>query len=481
MLTLAPKIRDGQKKSFHDYTDRYWAFAREIMQNSLDCGSTRIDINVSENEHKDETDVEVTNNGEPMTEEVLAGKLLSLGSSGKDFQNSVGGFGKAKEILYFAHKEYTIVSGDWSVRGSGAMFDLGRHRPHTPGTTSVVTWNGLFRGTLRDQFKRFIELCGARDCTFTLDGERIRPKLPASTSLRDLEHEGTVWAKLSAGKFAENLLVVRMGGMPMFVERCDYKHTLVLELQGTGAERLTSNRDGLRYPFSGQLRDFITTLAVDKRTALKVETPVYTRYGGTKLQRPNDDGTPTSGIGAQVVPVVTAARASEPAPMGGAGILVQPLGRAEAPAGVLGHEFIVKNCLRLRVPYQFDPDDIHFSDHAHGLVKAWAGCLLELHALHEVDDVFSVGFVFSEDVEAEFESSPEYGKVYYLNPCRVLKRRFKRRFRQSERGRIAAIAAHEFVHGGMQQSYHGEEYANRLTNVMSVVCDHWRRFARHFR
>jgi hypothetical protein len=166
--------------------------------------------------------------------------------------------------------------------------------------------------------------------------------------------------------------------------------------------------------------------------------------------------------------------------MGGAGILVQPQGRVEAPASVLGHEFIVKNGLTLPVPYPFDPDDIHFSDHAHWLVKAWAGCLLELHALHTVDDVFSVGFVFSADVEAEFESSPDYGKVYYLNPCRVAKRRFRRRFRQSERGRIAAIAAHEFVHGGMQQSYHGEDFANALTHVMGVVCDHWRRFTRHF-
>ena len=26
-------------KSFNDYRDKFWAFAREIMQNSIDCGS----------------------------------------------------------------------------------------------------------------------------------------------------------------------------------------------------------------------------------------------------------------------------------------------------------------------------------------------------------------------------------------------------------------------------------------------------------
>ena len=107
-------------KSFNDYRDKYWAFAREIMQNSIDCGSTAIDIKIIEVPDDDCTLVVVRNDGEPMTREILVGKLLSLGSSGKDFQGAVGGFGKAKEILYFAHRSYAIASGLCRVSGSGA-------------------------------------------------------------------------------------------------------------------------------------------------------------------------------------------------------------------------------------------------------------------------------------------------------------------------------------------------------------------------
>ena len=38
----------------------------------------------------------------------------------------------------------------------------------------------------------------------------------------------------------------------------------------------------------------------------------------------------------------------------------------------------------------------------------------------------------------------------------------RRRWRKAERGQIAAVAAHVFVHGGMDVSYHGEDVANKL-------------------
>jgi hypothetical protein len=152
----------------------------------------------------------------------------------------------------------------------------------------------------------------------------------------------------------------------------------------------------------------------------------------------------------------------------------------DAPkAGILGHEFIVKNCVRKLVPPQYDPDDLAFSDYAHWLVKAWSGCLLELHALHEVNDWFSVGFVFSEGVAAESEHSPTYGQVYYLNPCFVTRKGFTRRFKKESRFQIVSAAAHEFVHGALNESYHGEDYATRLTEVMALIMKHYRKFARH--
>ena len=80
-----PQISIGPElfaKAKNDYNDWHWAIVREFNQNGMDCDSRTIQWTVAiEN---GQTIVTVTNDGSPMTEEVLIGKLLSLGSSGKD-------------------------------------------------------------------------------------------------------------------------------------------------------------------------------------------------------------------------------------------------------------------------------------------------------------------------------------------------------------------------------------------------------------
>lgn len=410
-----------------------------------------------------------------MTRVILVDKLLSLGSSGEDFQGAVGGFGKAKEILYFAHQSYTINSGEWRVSGSGAGYNIEERNTHLHGRRSAVTWKGLVADRLCASFRRFIALCDRRGVGFTLDGEFLKPEITRFRCLRPLECEGKEWAHLGVTRFEENLMLVRIAGIPMFAEASSCRQSIVLELQGDSGERLTANRDSLRHPYSTRFRDLVTQMAVDRRSALKLEKPVYTRYGGPKLQRPTPAHADEAPAGTLLVAASTAA------PDADCGILAVPRGRVEASASLLPHQFINKNCVNRKIPREFDPLGLKFSDHAHWLVRAWSGCLLELHDLHAVDHRFSVGFVFSEQVEAEFEKSPEYGIVYYLNPCVIAKRSIRRRWKQADRGQIAALAAHEFVHGGLGLSYHSEDFANRLTDVMGVVLNHGRRFARHFK
>ena len=84
-------------KAKNDYSDWKWALIREFFQNSIDCGSRQISIDITYANGK--TTLTISNDGEPMTEQILTEKLLSLGSSGKGFAGTVGGFGKAKELL----------------------------------------------------------------------------------------------------------------------------------------------------------------------------------------------------------------------------------------------------------------------------------------------------------------------------------------------------------------------------------------------
>src|SRR5205823_13320558 len=113
-----------------------------------------------------------------MTEDTLVNTLLSLGEIGKDFQGSVGGFGKAKEILYFAHRNYTSTSSPHRVEGSGAGYDLGHDPGDTLyGTRRVVEWDGLVADELRAAFTRFVELAGPGNrVRYKIDGGVVKPK-----------------------------------------------------------------------------------------------------------------------------------------------------------------------------------------------------------------------------------------------------------------------------------------------------------------
>ena len=103
---------------------------------------------------------------------------------------------------------------------------------------------------------------------------------------------------------------------------------------------------------------------------------------------------------------------------------------------------------------------------------------MELYAIYDIDHQFSVGFLFSEDIEAEHETSADYGRVYFLNPCKVTKTKTTRRYKKTDRFALLALVAHEFVHG-LGFSYHDESYASKLTEVMAVVLKNSRRFSAH--
>ena len=63
-----------------------------FRQNSMDCGSNRIDVTIERDGAN--TQIAVSNDGQPMTQDILVNKFLTLGGSAKD--GGVGGFGKAK-------------------------------------------------------------------------------------------------------------------------------------------------------------------------------------------------------------------------------------------------------------------------------------------------------------------------------------------------------------------------------------------------
>lgn len=508
------------RKAFNDYADPYWAIIREFLQNSIDCGSDTVRLTCTES--GGHTTLSVENNGTPMSREILVGKLLCLGGSGKDFAGtSVGGYGKAKEVLYFCHASYEIHSGDLLINGSGAEYEISS-TSYVHGTRSVIVLNGLVKTKLEKAFKQWVEY-GQWNGTLVWNDQIHKADLRKGSPRRDLGF-GMVYTN----RTHRYRLVVRMHGMPMFVEYTGLDRCVVVELAGKSSDVMTSNRDGLVNPYARELTSFVTELSVDKRSALKRNRgPRYTRYRGTKLV--NTSRLNVAAVVALEPSIGTTPRIDFPFTSGGpapgqfgsapvqtnggsapiAGVSVgegeevqEPVYHENVDAGpgihaaayttsfsapvprrqvaTLGTEFVLKSDVDLKTPAYFDPGSGEFSTYSMKLTRMWGRIMVELHRIFDVEAEFSIGFIMSEDCVAEYEDG-EYGKVYYLNPAKVVEqtgsasKSFCKRWKLTDHDELIMTGLHEFIHG-LGRSYHDEQYAVKLTDMAAKVLKHKKRF-----
>ena len=526
-ITIGPEFF---AKTFNDYANWHWAIVREFFQNSIDCGSRNINVIIHDEDGK--THLEVKNDGKPMDEEILVDKLLALGGSGKNFEDdNTGGFGKAKEILYFCHDSYYIRTGNLTVEGSGAKYTLVANGEYLRGTHSKIVIDGEHADDLGRQIKWWLGLAQC-SCSFYVNGIEYDASQRKGSPRRDLG-----FGKVYSNKSGSYQMVVRIDGMPMFTERTNLDRLVIVELYGNSADVMTSNRDGLIRPFSSELTEFVTELAVDKRSALRNHRgPRYTEYRGTKLchrsalnvaevvdateiQEVSDekdypadedavdvevgeviDDTPGDGPveGISVIDGDETFFDEEDEEFFGTTSPTGMVHRAAARAGfvetrhqvaTLGTNFILKNETDLKIPKYYDPGSGDLSSYSHKLIRYWGRIMMEMHKLFDQEAEFSIGFIFDEgDVyatEAECEQG-DYGLVYYLNPCKIVEqdssysKSFKKRFLLTERDRLIMIGVHEFVHA-TGNSWHDEHYANKLTDMAAFVMKHRKRFNWCFR
>jgi len=479
-MAFANHVKIGPEffsKAFNDYANWKWAIVREFMQNSMDCSSDIIRVNVSLDDNGD-TLLVVENNGSPMTKEILVDKLFALGGSGKNFNGTVGGFGKAKELLYFCHKFYNIQSGDFVVAGCGAGYDISEAESYFDGTRSTILISGDYVDKLNNYFRVFASFAQWSG-RFFLNGEEIDLCLRKGSPRREFDF-GIVYTN----KSFPNTLIVRINGIPMFWNSISYDRCVILELSGSSVDVLTSNRDGLNYSYRDRLSSFITEIAVDKRSALKNRNSVrYRKFEGEKMTHHVNKSLNVKSV-VDVGSVILRPTVSLVDAGGGSVALsdYRDVVIEESAAGVMNisEEFIIKNETELKVPNYYLPDSSEFSEYSRKLVRMWGRLMLELHRLFEHESEFAIGFVFDDMCEAQFENDV-YGKVYYLSPAKVVEqagsssKSFKKRFLLTERNRLLMIALHEFVHG-IGYGPHDEDYASKFTDMAWKVMNDRKRF-----
>ena len=484
--------REFFKKIPRDYADWRWALIREFLQNCFDAPRSK-NVTIDITPEGDNTLLTVTNDGAPMTREILVGKLLTLGGTGKGFEGScIGGFGVAKSLLYYCHLNYRIQTGDLLVTGTGGDYII-NSQPHFHGTRSTVLVEGDHVDALVTKAKIFASLAQWPG-TLTVNGEVLPCSLAKGMRRRELP-----WGIVYSNQSFSGLCVVRLNGQPMFRMGTRYKGCILIELKGKADMVLTANRDGLTGSYSSELSDLLVAISTDKRSALREQKAEYKRYQGAKarheamkpkaceqnlvnlvnlgqIQKVLHGGDVIKAVanqedgqlpkGWQPIPVPC-----DPLPPHQGIKLVVMKCQEGDKALTLGTEFILKNTTGRTVPSRYTPGP-DFADYSKDLVQAWVGILLKIHQLDNRSGEFSVGFTVDEENEAEFECGP-YGNVFYINPVKV-DRKFKQRYNSawSNRFELISIAAHEYVHGAYGLGEHDEDYANTFTDVMSRLLGH---------
>ncbi len=481
-------------KEKREYSNWRWAFAREAFQNSVDApGATKF---VADFRSEGEADIPVVcfeNNGAPMDEVTLVDKLLAIGETGKGVPgagSTIGGFGKAKLLLLFCQRSWSVRTGTLLAEGIGGSYELTRDLPYFHGTRTTVVLEKHSEGEeILGQFRRVISLSNWRGSA-TVAGELVTERLVARHHRLDKS-----WGSVRTGQSHPGLLVVRMGGVPMFCRGSAFKGVVVVELVGSSLERLTANRDGMVWSEQQELDELVTAIAVDKRSALRKEKAEYKRFQGERqrvaakeaAERPlaMGEGLVAALLGDKLADVPNYG----PSPLAGSfSSSVTVLGRSESAVSI-GPEFVLKNCSGMVVPACYVPGPL-FSAYSKGLVTGWARCLVALHEILGKQGNFSVGFIFDDEALAESERTAAYGQVYYLNPCKVVAqkdkpqcRSFARQFQGawSDRFALISIALHEVIHGAYGLGKHDEDYSSALTEATGKVFPHLGRLSGLFR
>lgn len=485
-VAFGPKFFANTK---NDYSNWYWATAREFLQNGIDGRSTVMKINVSTEGAK--TLLTVENNGKEMAEEVLIGKLLTLGETTKDGINDTGGMGVAKLILYFMHNSYRIETGHLVVTGSGGEYTLSKSTDRVHGVKNTIVMDGDHRNDLIGAVKAWAFFAQWSGSLF-LNGQELGTSCRKGAFRRELD-----FGKVYTNNVAPGRVVVRMHGQPMFYFGHSIQKCVIVELSRT-AGVLTSNRDGLCWPYSNQLSQFCEELAINKRSALAVQDVTeYRHYAGAlSIATPEPEqieealeelaGDDAEALEDAVVKAISLADEED------ASVSTTEINKAalmatsvEAPTKWTSttetegesYDFsvVIKNTTGMTIPAHYLPGS--FSKYAEQVLKVYRAALLKVHKILGLPGQFSVGFHISDDSIGEHEEHPDYGHVYYINPVKVVKqanspsRSLARRFSLDAEGRydIIATAAHEVVHGAYGCLGHDEGFACKLTSVMAVL------------
>jgi hypothetical protein len=292
-ITIGSEFFVSALRDYGDWPEKWW---REAIQNAVDAGATEVECVVTLlNEAGNPTDststarsVEVScqDNGKGMDEDTLLNKFLVLGATTKRTAggDSVGGFGKAKELLLLPWMKWHLHSRNLMVEGHGIEYDVKRLSGDRKGT-GITVWMPMDRYTSSTDALSFIKKCWIPGVRFTVNGELVRANQKVGQSVETLPGKIDITYKKTSKEFSRPTCLIRSRGLYMFDRwiSSDVKGVIIVEVTGPSIELLTANRDGFRdYEARKAVDEYINRLAADVKSATKgAKNIVKKKFTGT--------------------------------------------------------------------------------------------------------------------------------------------------------------------------------------------------------
>ncbi len=272
------------KKEVLNYSNFGQSFFRELLQNSYDAKTSRIDIIIEKKEDFKYL-IKFNDDGIGMSAKTLSDVFFTLGATTKCDSSSIGGFSKARIMTHFSSEYYKISTQDCFCEGSGASYNITTGNPYVYGCHMEIMVDAKNRyGDQIDMLQECYDYLGMcqLDCQVFVNGQRFTSWLYKRTKVRELDF-GTIHTNKNGTH--KNKVLVRVSGILMFSKYTNAKEQVVLEITPEiSREVLTSSRDtfSANHSYQKQLDSFLNELAIDTKSALKDRSRKYQlRFGSS--------------------------------------------------------------------------------------------------------------------------------------------------------------------------------------------------------
>lgn len=275
--------------SYHQYRsnaekeyDNFWkALFRELIQNSSDAGSSRIELFI------DKDKIQCRDDGCGMSLDIIQNKLLVIGGSQKA-KGAVGGLGKAKELLFFSQPNWEIITNDHVVKGQGGEYEIFENDKPIKGTHI----------TLHQPEEQEVDMLAssatqvATSCYINADiyinSNQMHPYYPKGRLVKTLPGLGRLYiTKTYQGDRITDQyrMLVCVNGCWMFSRWIgEHEGHIILDVDSSETHPLdimVASRDNFQYEYATKLDSIIHEIVRDKRSALHVREPVINLIRGT--------------------------------------------------------------------------------------------------------------------------------------------------------------------------------------------------------